>query len=170
MYLVINPDGSHRLVNEPATLEAVRREVGPPGFDMVRVNAHDLRVFVNDEGLFDQETHPRNIPGGAVCVMAGAAPAILAGVVVVTGWDREADPEVADLPRTTADTLLFALGQVNAALSGGDTQLSAGWARTVRGYGEWARTAPTPVATVSTVNLDELLTARRSGRVARRSI
>ncbi len=85
-YVVVTTDGD--LLDKTSdgdALDIIRREVGPPGFD-IAATTPAFGVFVNDCGHLDGL--PRNVLGtclaATLTMREGTVP--LAGPVVVTGW------------------------------------------------------------------------------------
>lgn len=160
MYIVLNPDGTLDRVDEQADAAAVRKVVGPPGFDMVRIEQHpDLYAFVNDEGLFDQAAHPRNIVGGCVLATLGAKPHIFAGRIIITGFDlHHAPDEIVDLGAAHVDLIETIHDYVQRALDGAHVSWvgAENWSDQVREYAAHARSAETPSLTWRAVEMGAL--------------
>lgn len=140
MYIVINPD--HTLVthSEHVDAQVIRRIVGEPGFDMFPLDRPPtMYAFVNDEGLFDRQAHPLNVTGGAVCATLNGRPNILAGKVVITGWNSHANgPEITDLTVDQAALVEQIHTNVLRALDGDELGYvgAEDWSDRVRSYAE----------------------------------
>jgi hypothetical protein len=121
MYIVIHPDGSLEAVNKPATMAAIRKEVGPPGFDMVNFDpTQRMYAFVNDEGILSgMEPNPM---GSLTLSALGRCSHLLAGPIVITGWKYpSAGLEIRDLTGEQVELITDALAHVMALAGPGVT-------------------------------------------------
>lgn len=144
-YIVVDVDGDLHVRDTPPTIEAIRREVGEPGWDMVRLQVPG-RGWVNDTG---HEHLPRNPVGSVLLLVCGAPEHPYAGPVVVTGWDRHTEfqplsPALLAALRSLHTDIRHALGG-----DGGEacTDCTPEWVAQVRRAAEWVTAAATPVMT-----------------------
>jgi hypothetical protein len=151
MYIVINPDRVLVTHSDSVDAQVIRRTVGEPGFDMFPLDRpRTMYAFVNDEGLSDQRLYPRNVTGGAVCAELNGRGQILAGRIVITGWNSYADgSEICNLDVDQAVAIEVLHANVLRALDGYPSQ----WAARVRNYADWVRTADTPQMTFAALEV-----------------
>lgn len=146
-YAVVDDDGQLHIRDT-----SWRTEVGPPG--PARVALHPswrMAGWVNDCGLLDQATYPRNVVGSVLLHTLGAAHQPYAGQVVITGWDATpGGSEVLPLgaPAQISVTDLHANVRRALGLDDDDITMPAEWADAARMLAEMVRTAPTPKITV----------------------
>lgn len=154
-YAIIAPDGD--LTHHDGDLNW-QTAVGPEGRARVRLDARVAASgWVNDCGLFDPKTYPRNPVGSCVLYWLGARLQPYAGPVVFTGWNAANTArgllEICDLPEPV-ETLDSIHGDVLKALAGQTPRAySASWAEQTREIADHARTAPNPGLTRRTVRL-----------------
>lgn len=147
-YIVVDVDGQMHVRDTQPTLDAIRREVGEPGFDQIRLRVPG-RGFVNDVGHV--QGLPRNVVGSVLLLVCGAAELPYAGPVVVTGWDRHAwESEVLPLRPDVLDALRDLHTDIRHALDGDQAAgtecrwCTPEWQAEVRRAAIWMTAAPTP--------------------------
>lgn len=153
MFITIRPGGELIRYDSPARADTVRAQVGPPGFDIVRIRTHagprreTLCAFVNDEGF--SQGLARNPVGACVILSLGASAQIYAGPIVVTGWNAYANgPEIADLTPGQVALIERVHAQVSATLGEDGSTAPEGSADAgLRDYAEHVLTAPAPTLT-----------------------
>lgn len=155
MYVVINPEGELAAVDEPATAEAIRKAVGPAGFDLVRLYGEPgLYAYVNDDGY--SLGLPRNPAGACVIASLGAKPYVYVGPVVITGWEEPSDgTEIRDLTGAQVDLIRELHDHVSRALGGESVRFvgAENWSDQMAGYAEHVRTGPLPTLTFETLGV-----------------
>lgn len=144
-YILIGNDGE--LFVGDGTYQQARAEVGPDGWDHVRLPQNeghpDWAGFVNGDG--HKIGLPRNIVGGLVLTGMGAAIMPYAGPVVLTGWNEHGQPnEVCGLDDLQVNVIKDVHDDSRRALAG---EHGRGY-ETARGIAEQMRTAPTPTLTI----------------------
>ena len=152
-YVVIADDGELHV--KDGTYRQARAEVGPPGWDRIRLQPPDGDVC-DWAGWINGDGHvlglPRNLVGGLILIGLGAPIQPYPGPVVITGWDPHGQPnEVAGLH----DLQIEAIRQVHEAARQALDGDPEPWAQDARNVAEAMRTAPTPTITIRT--LDEFL-------------
>lgn len=148
MLIVINPDGTLTRNTSRAVASNIRAIVGEPGFDFVHVYPRQtLCGFVNDEGF--SLGLDRNVVGSCVMAALGGNANILAGPVVITGWDAHARSEVVDLTLDQCAQVERVHGFVRRALAGEVVDYAGivGWSNIIRRFAAYVRTAPDPQLT-----------------------
>lgn len=156
-YVLIDNDGDLHV--KDGTYQQARAEVGPPGWDCVRLPSNeghpDWAAFVNDDG--HRLGLPRNIVGGLVLTGMGAAIMPYAGPVVLTGWNPHGMPnEVCGLDDLQADVIREIHDDARRALAG---EHGLGFPA-ARAIADEMRTAPTPTITIRTVSIGDFLGGR----------
>ena len=142
-FIVIDNNGALHVRDTAPTSAAITREVGEPGWDMVRTAGRTCG-FVNDSGHL--VGMPRNLVGSCLLASIGAHPMPYAGPVVITGWDPHdelvpLEPEqVAGQQRIHAD-IRIVLGLDQGTPSG---LAAERWQRAMGKVAELVRDAPTP--------------------------
>lgn len=144
-FIVIDTDGALHVRETPPTSAAITREVGEPGWAMVRLG-DAYRGFVNDDGHLTGLT--RNVVGTCLLVAFAGGFQPYAGPVVITGWHpyRELEP----LEPDQVETVKLAHSDVRKALSLDDGDLSelgasvAGWPEQMQLVAAVAADGPTP--------------------------
>jgi hypothetical protein len=155
-YAIITPDGN--LTHHDGDLDW-HTVIGPEGRARVRLDARTATAgWVNDCGLFDPKTYPRNPVGSCILYTLGAHIQPYAGPVVITGWNAANTArgliEICDLPQNMRDALDDLHGDVLKALAGQTPRTySPSWAEQTREIADHVRTAPTPGITIRTVRL-----------------
>lgn len=145
MYLLIHPDGTLTERHGLPTGERLRDDLGEPrGKDRVPLGwAPDAAGWVNGDGHYHPDKHPRNVVGSAVLASLGATPYPYAGTVAITGWHPQF--EITELSWGAANVIRRVYHDVLAALSYGVDFTGTDrdqWARWARGYAGHVITAP----------------------------
>jgi hypothetical protein len=128
-----------------------RSEVGPEGPVRVALDPRwRLAGWVNDCGLLDQATYPRNVVGSVLLHSLGAAHQPYAGPVVITGWDPPPGGEVQPLGALAEISVTELHANVRRALglNEGDATMPPEWVDAARELADMVRTAPSPRITV----------------------
>lgn len=143
-YIVIAPDGQLNLRTGPASYEALRDEVGEPGYAQVTLHGTPgARAFVNDCGHVLTPPLDRNPIGACVVWCLGASAQAYAGPIVITGWVPLIG-DTTDLDDAMATAVIAMHGSVWRDLHSDNPSKDLG------GYAEWVRTSPAPTARVLT--------------------
>ena len=165
-YIVIDEDGQLRQLSAPRYDVAVR-DLGPEGWDQVRLGRPDLRGFINDSGMVLPEKYSRNVVGSVLLASLGANIYPYCGPVIITGWDDTSgdDVEIVGLDERQLMQLRTVHGDIQTVLSGEElahVRAPATWQAAVREIAEAVQTEPLPTPTVLTG--DEALAYLRRGR------
>jgi hypothetical protein len=156
-YALIDNEGE--LSVGDGTYEQVRAEVGPEGWDYVRLPETDgypmWSGWVNGDG--HRLGLPRNILGGLVLTGMGATVMPYAGPVVLTGWNPHGVPnEACGLDGLQTAVIRDIHNDARRALAG-ETGLGYPAARAIA---QEMRTAPTPTITIRTISIGDFLGGR----------
>lgn len=164
-YIVIEEDGQLYRRSAPSCNVALR-DVGPEGWDMVRLGTPSLRGFVNDCGMIMPERYGRNVVGSVLLAACGATIYPYCGPVLLAGWIEPADCEIVSLTDPQVDDLRTLHRNIQLVLAG-QAALAAGapprWAAAVREIAEAVQTRPLPTQTVTVMTVDEALAALNRG-------
>lgn len=147
-YALIDNDGELHV--KDGSYEQARAEVGPEGWDRVRLpqteGYSEWTGWVNDDG--HRLKLPRNIVGGLVLTGLGAALMPYAGPVVLTGWDLHGQStEVHGLDDLQVRAITALHCDACRAMAG----TSEPWAADARRLAEGMRTAPAPGLTIRNI-------------------